>query len=475
MPDSYRYTDENPYVSNGKGRNSTEGKAYVGLDADVAEFEDMYFNTAWNGGINKMGLGVDEYCDACIQFSRKNYADLMPDGKVKKVGNTIKSRAMAAYLEKFMDLGIDLLLHGRGYDFINAYYDYLERIYNYQIPIRDIASKGKIKKTLKEYMDDCKGLTKAGTKKSRQAWYELAINNKLKVDVGDTVYYINTGTKKSQSDVKRVTRYFTTGADGGKVEITRELEKKYSKRIKDAADHGVHSKVTKAQVLREEWNGKAWEEDQIIMFSELVPSEIVNSEEDILCSDVDGLEYNVDKYIYQFNKRIAPLLVCFSPEIRDNIIISDPKDRRFFTEDEASLVGGYPNKPEDQDTYEALMTPERKEIAFWVKVGKKPPFVDECGIEWDRLVEEYEETLKAEEDAVFKEENEKYLKAIESLTDDDIEAFESDAKIPKAITDVVHLCEDLRFRFNKLPKMTPSTGGYVFDDISTPDIIKDEF
>ena len=29
------------------------------------------------------------------------------------------------------------------------------------------------------------------------------------------------------------------------------------------------------------------------------------------------------------------------------------------------------------------MTPEAKEIAFWLSVGERPPFVDECKIEWD--------------------------------------------------------------------------------------------
>ena len=86
MPDSFRYTEDHPYVSDGGGRNSIKGKAYTGLDADVAEFEDEYLNKAYNGGINKSGLGVDELCDACIQFARKNYADLMPDGSTKKVG-----------------------------------------------------------------------------------------------------------------------------------------------------------------------------------------------------------------------------------------------------------------------------------------------------------------------------------------------------------------------------------------------------
>lgn len=103
IPATHRYTDEHPYISNGLGRNSVKDKAYVGVDADVAEFEDTYFNQAWNGGVNKMGLGVDEYCDACIQFSRKNYADLMPDGSMKLVGNTIKSRKMSRIFGEVYD------------------------------------------------------------------------------------------------------------------------------------------------------------------------------------------------------------------------------------------------------------------------------------------------------------------------------------------------------------------------------------
>ena len=64
-----------------------------------------------------MGLGVDEYCPATINFSRKNYADLLENGKTKKVGNTIKSRKMSGYIEKFLDEGIDLLFNGNGQKF----------------------------------------------------------------------------------------------------------------------------------------------------------------------------------------------------------------------------------------------------------------------------------------------------------------------------------------------------------------------
>ena len=202
--------------------------------------------------------------------------------------------------------------------------------------------------------------------------------------------------------------------------------------------------------------------------------EIIDSDKDILCSDYDGLEYNVEKYIDQFNKRITPLLVCFNPESRNKILVTNPKDRKFFTESESALVSGYPNKPEDQDTYEALMTPERKEIAFWEGVHEVPPFVKECGIDWDKLVAEYKEITKKENDIIFQEENQKYLDALDKLTDADIEEFETEAKLPSSITSIVMVGSDMRFYFKKLPEMTPSTGGYIFDDIQMQQIEKYE-
>ena len=94
MPNNekFRYTDEHPYIGKGLGRNVVKDRAYTKVEADVAEFEDLFLNTTYNNGVQRYGLGIDEYCDACIQFARKNYADLMPDGSTKKVGNTIKSR-----------------------------------------------------------------------------------------------------------------------------------------------------------------------------------------------------------------------------------------------------------------------------------------------------------------------------------------------------------------------------------------------
>jgi hypothetical protein len=372
---------------------------------------------------------------------------------------------MSGYLEKFIDEGVDLLLRNNGYKFLSNYYDYIEKIYNYQIPIKDIASKGNIKKTLKEYQDDCKTLTKAGSKKSRQAWYELALNEGLTPNVGDTVFYINTGTKKGHSDVKRVTHYYYYNNDE-KIEITKDIEKQYKEYTKEFKANGWTDKKTRLDLAKEKYGTKAFDEDEIILNCKLVPNEILDMEEDVLCSDYEGLEYNVEKYIDQFNNRIRPLLVCFHPDIRNKILVTNPKDKQYFTEEESKLVSGYPNKEGDQDTYEQLMTPEKKEIEYWVKINEVPPFVKECGIDWDALVEQYKKEKEEENYALFQEENKKYLEALEEITNDEVEEFEEEGKLPTVIASLVTLnSADMRLYFKKIPDKTPSTGGFVFDDI----------
>jgi len=464
--DKFRYTKDKPYISNGGGRNSVKGKAYVGVDADVCEFEDMYFNHAWNNGINKMGLGIDEFCDSTINFSRKNYADLLEGGKTKKVGNTIKSRRMAGYIDNFLNPAIDLLLHGNGWDFLNMYYDYIEKIYNFQIPVKDICSKGKIKKTLEEYKKDCQTLTKAGSKKSRQVWYELAIQNNQKVDINDTIYYINNAEGKSQSsDVKKILHQYTI-IDGVEYELKGKIKTNILKEwcTKNGFDY-KELKTAKVKEILQPYIKR--EEEEININCIQVPLEIAESEENLLCSDLgDEYEYNVEKYIEAFNKRIKVLLVCFHPNIRESILITNPSQKPQFTEKECQLCSGYPNKETDQDTLENLMTPERKEIEFWFNANEVPPFVKECGIDWGKLVDDYKKIKEKENDIIFQEENEKYLKAIEKLYDGDIEKFWEDGTIPSSVSDIVELHSDMHFYFKKLKDMTPSTGGYIFEDLS---------
>ena len=112
------------------------------------------------------------------------------------------------------------------------------------------------------------------------------------------------------------------------------------------------------------------------------------------------------------------------------------------------------------------MTPEKKEIGYWVKINEEPPFVKECGIDWKALVDNYLEEKKKEENELFQTENTKYLEALNQLTNKEIEAFEDEGEIPQYISDIVTLNTDMRFYFKKIPSMTPSTGGFVYDDIS---------
>ena len=220
LPSKYRYTKEHPYISKGLSRETKEGKEYTGFEADLAEFNDIFMKDFHYSplSINKMGCGLDEKIFASLNLSRKNYCDYFPEKPypkdVKFVGNTVKSKKLAVYIENFLDKGVRLLLQNKGGEFVELYNSYIDKIYNYKIPLKEIASKGKVKKTVPEYIKDCETVTKAGNKKSRQAWMELVIKNNIKVDLGETVYFINTGKKKSHSDVKRVTHYYITTENG---------------------------------------------------------------------------------------------------------------------------------------------------------------------------------------------------------------------------------------------------------------------
>lgn len=448
MPKEFRYTKEHPYIGKGLNRLVKEGKEYIDEWGDIMEFNDLFMR-------NKMGLDEDEVIPANITCARKNYLDLLDNGEVKMVGNTLKSKKMPIYIEKFIAKAAELLLHNKGKEFIEYYYDYIEKIYNMQIPLKDIASVGKIKTSIKEYKEGCKQLTAAGSKKARQAWYELAIKENLNVNMGDSIYYINTGKKKGDSDVKRITKfyYMNNGEKidyavdekgekmldrrGNVISLTKYLEKQFNLYKKE-------HKGTKTKIYD---FGKTLfpnlEEDDIVIFNcVLLTNDLVEDEEDHFCDE--DFEYNVDKYIEMFNKRIRPLLVVFDRNIRtyvnekgkevDNILITNPKDRKTFTEEETKLVSGQPFNETDQDTYEQLMTMEDKEIRFWLSIGKVPTYIEYIdGMDWEKIKEEY--LLRQEEmkqDGI-KQEIEQYNKIIENLTQNDVTELVEDGILPEKL------------------------------------------
>lgn len=424
-------------------RVTEKGKEYTGFKADVAEFNDLFMRdfhyTPWS--VNKMGLGIDEVVDSTINFSRKNYADYFPDEPfpedVKLVGNTIKSKKMPEYISKFLETGIRLLLHNKGQEFLDEYYDYIEKIYNYKIPIKQIASKGKVKKSIKEYKEDCKTITKAGRPKSRQAWMELAIKDNLTVNLGETIYYINTGKSKSNADVKKVKHFYVTeGLFNDKVDKKSYFNGLWKKDSVDGKLADEKNKLSLEEYVKKHHPNVSIE-DEIILCCSHVPQSVIDSEEDVFCEE--GHEYNVPKYISQFNSRITPLLVCFKPEIRNKILITNPNDKPYFTNEECKLCSGFPNKPTDQDTFEQLMTMEDKEIRFWMRHPEWDiPFAKECGMDWEKIKSDYIERMEMEKRLGIDKIRAEYDEIINSMTKEDFEKFE-DGELPSELNKIVTL------------------------------------
>ena len=157
--------------------------------------------------------------------------------------------------------------------------------------------------------------------------------------------------------------------------------------------------------------------------------------------------YNVEKYIDMFNKRIKPLLVCFDRGVRsridengkevDNILISEPGQRKTFTKEECVLVSGQPYNETDQDTYEDLMTMEDKEIRFWTNVNKVPPFVEEIGMNWEEIKTDYFERQKQLERKEIKEIKEKYDAIIEKMTTSEVKKFLEEGILPDKLLAII--------------------------------------
>lgn len=386
---------------------------------------------------HKMGLGIDEVVNSTINFSRKNYADYFPENQypedVKLVGNTIKSKKMPEYISKFLAIGIRLLLQNKGQEFLDEYYAYIEKIYNYQIPLMDIATKGKVKKTIKDYIEDCKTLTKAGRPKSRQAWMELAIRDNIKVDMGETLYYVNTGKSKSHADVKKVKYYYEIDSDGNKKNIITTIDKSYKAYKKENKDNGKQI-LEKEEYIREYFPHVVIEEE-IVLNACLLPKEAIDIENYV----DESIEYNVPKYIDMFNKRIKPLIVCFSKEIRDSILITNPDDRPYFTVDQTVLVSGEPNNEGDQDTYEELMTMEDKEIRFWMNNPQfEIPFIKECGMNWEEILDDYNQRMEREKQLGIDKIREIFFDEVKGMDEEDIEKF-MDGELPSKLQKIVSI------------------------------------
>ena len=335
------------YVGRGLNWKVKEGKVYEGPDADVAEYNDIFMR-------GEMALDTDGVWPSCINLARKNYAVMDYKGKIKLTGNSIKSKKLPGYIEKFLDKGIKMLLEGKGKEFVDYYYEYLEKIHSQQIPLAQIAQKAKVKQTIQDYKVRCTQTTKAGSLMSRQAHMELAIEHKMSVNLGDVIMYVNNGEKASHGDVQKVPA------------------KKYSETQRER-----HFKKT-GEVLQDV--------DSYIKLN----CYILDTDELEKNPDMTG-EYNVPRAISTFNKRIEPLMVVFKEEVRNNLIVSDPEERGFFTSSQCELINGQPLGPGDQDELDEVMTMSDGEVKYWEKRGLSPNYMyDLAETNWEQYIYHYE-------------------------------------------------------------------------------------
>ena len=301
--------DREEYKYIGKGLNGLvkEGKEYIGAEADVAEYNDLFLR-------GEMGLDIDGVWPSTINVARKNYALLTDKGKVKLTGNSIKSKKLQTYVAEFLDKGLRMLLDGKGNEFLDFYYEYVDKLYNRQIPLAKIANKARVKQSIDDYKVHITKTTRAGNMMSRQAHMELLIKEGKSPGLGDTIFYVNNGEKKSHGDVQK-------------------------------------------------------KKDELVLNCYLIDERDIELNPDLLG------EYNVPRYLAAFNKRIEPLLVVYKPEIREDILIEDPKDRPIFTKSQTELVRGYPMKEAHQDTLDEVLTLSDTELTFWKNVGIDPYYM----------------------------------------------------------------------------------------------------
>jgi hypothetical protein len=299
-----------------------------------------------------MGVDMDGIWLSSLNLSRINYANLSEayydekkkkqiDEKIKLTGNTIKSKVMPEYIEEFIDKGLNLILHGKGEEFVEFYNEYLQKIYYKQIPLKKIATKKKYKITVHQYRH--RGNDKNGRLKAKMAHMEavsaerdaLVIAEYQKVfgvlktegvtvamddmhkavahllpneEIDSYIYYVNIGTKKSH-------------ADSGMI------------------DDGDGGKMLCAKII----NTKNLENDPNMLG-----------------------EYNVDKYVAAFNSKVKSILEGFEPNIRKEILISNPAHREYFSPSELEL------KSFPADGLEDSLMLEEKELEFWNRTGLKP-------------------------------------------------------------------------------------------------------
>ena len=349
----------------------------VGVSAIITKFnhEIKTFNES-QGKQNFISVDNDGKFLSCLNLSRINYALLVEkknkktglmETKVKLTGNSIKSKIMPEYIEDFIDKGMRLILEGKGDEFVDYYHSYAEDIFYKKIPLRKIASKSKIKCSISDYKN--RGKDKNGRVKAKQAHMELLIEERnniaIKLFKDNIDKYINVeknNTDKTIDDytIEQITEFVT---DLMPLEPDLDSMLYY-------INIGTKKNDGDSKIIKDPISGK-----------DMYASKLISSNEMEENPSLTG-NYNVLKYLSNFNTKVKIYLEGFDPEIRSQIMVQTLKKKmkdangnktekiefikNYFTKDQLVL------KNFDHDEYDSSMKLEHKEVLFWNNYGYNP-------------------------------------------------------------------------------------------------------
>lgn len=366
-----------------------DGKQLIGLEAIVEKFNQSMES-------EYVGVDLDGVWKSSLNLSRINYANLTNEEidektgkivppKIKLTGNTIKSKTMSEYIEDFIDKGLNLILNGKGEEFVEYYNEYLKKIFYKQMPLRKIATKKKYKINVDGYLK--RGNDKTGRKKARQAHMELVIQ------------------ERNNMVIEEYTKLY------GNDDVETTLIEKYNKAMHmlppepdlDSYLYYVNIGIKKTQgdsAIILDNNG-----------NEIIASKLISAKDLEENPEMTG-EYNTDKYVEAFNKRVKTILEGFKSEIKKQILIKNPAKREYFSTEDLKLTNF------DGDNYEESLILEEKELEFWNRTGYNPYLIWKgFKLPYDGALEEldeYQEKINILNDK-FKENNQN--KVVKSVND----------------------------------------------------------
>ena len=347
-----------------------------GISALIEKYNEeiKIFNESL-GKQNFISLDDDGRFISCLNLSRINYALLyekknkktgLMEEKIKLTGNSIKSKTMPEYIEDFVDKGMKMILSGDGFGFVEYYYNYAEDIFYKRIPLKKIASKSKIKTTIKNYLN--RGKDKNGRLKGKQAYMELLIEERN--NIAKELFKENFDKIIEKNNIKDKTiNDFTLDEIYSYVSDMMPLEPELDTMCY-YINIGSKKSDGDSKLIEDKITGKKKYASKLISNKDIEEN-----------PNLTG-EYNVVKYMDAFNKKVKIYLEGFDPEIRGQILVQiirkKIKDtngnkiekmdfiRNYFTKDQLEL------KNFIHDDYDLSMKLEPKEVIFWNNYGFNP-------------------------------------------------------------------------------------------------------